>query len=78
VHCRSRWIRFRLRVSCQAVGDYLGNTLKLPPGAGVLIRARGDFGHSSHAIADQVLAAGFLLVPDMGAGITAQPPRGDR
>ena len=64
-----------LHVSCQAVADYLGNTLKLTPGAGVVIKAHGEL---SHALSDQLVAAGFLLVPDMGAGITAETPRGDR
>jgi len=66
-------------ISCQVVGSYLRDSLKLTPGAGVLIRPRGKSSQESwHAMTEQVHAAGFLIVPYMGRGITAEAPRGDR
>jgi hypothetical protein len=65
-------------VPCSDVGGYLRHTLKLGSDVGVLIRPLGNSStESSHAMTEQVHAAGYLIVPYMG-GIGPEVVRGDR
>lgn len=68
----------RREVACQNVVTYLRNSLRLEPGAGIVIRHRGKYGPASSAVTNQMHSAGFLIVPDMGPGIGPDVPRGDR
>jgi len=66
-------------VPCPDVGSYLRNTLKLGSDAGVLVRPRGSSSPEvSHAMTEEVHAAGYLIVPYMGDGIGPEMVHGDR